>query len=247
MEIEKILENLGLSDKEAKVYLTLLKAGTISAYGVAVRSELKRPTVYFILDSLVKRGIVYLIPKTKKKVYRATPLEKLVQVAEEKIEKIKERLPEIQALAQNQTEKPQVLYFEGVGGVKELLNYRIKEMKGKETVGFFAKETGDTLKLFDNFDEYNHKLKELGVTARGIAPDDPTIKHFRKVDKEYGREIITLPRNKYSSNIAIEICKDLNFIKIYDFENLQALIIENQPITKTLGQVFELVWDSLRK
>jgi len=247
MELEEILQNLGLSDKEAKIYLSLLQRGTGSAHSLASASGLKRPTTYVILENLIDKKIVYLIPKTKKKLYRATPPERLVQLAEEKIQKVKEKLPEIQALSNNKTKKPQVLYFEGIGGINEVLNYRIKELKGKETVGFFARSTGDILKRFNNFDDYNNKLREMKVKARGIVPKDATVEHFRKTDKDFNREMITLPLSKYSSTVSMEICKDLDSIKILDFENLQALIIENEPIVKTLAEVFELVWNCQKK
>jgi len=243
MELEEILENLGLSDKEAKVYFALLKNGTGSAHSLAEASGLKRPTVYVILDNLISKKVAYLIPKTKKKLYRATPPERLIEIAEMKIEMVKKRLPEIQALARNKAKKPQVLYFEGVGGVNEAINYRVKEMKDKETTGFFARATGDTLERFNNFEEYNDKLRMLGVKARGIVPKSKTVEHFRKTDKDFNRDMIALPESKYSSTVSMEICRDLDWIKICDFENLQALIIENEPIVKTLAEVFELVWE----
>ena len=57
MEMEKIFENLGLTPKEAKVYMTLSGLGSSTAYLVAQRSGLKKPTTYVVLDSLIVRLI----------------------------------------------------------------------------------------------------------------------------------------------------------------------------------------------
>ncbi len=239
MEIEKILESLGLGEKDAKIYLALLQLGTASAYAVANESGLKRPTAYFILDELAQRGIVHVIADTKKKLFRASPPEELLRVAEERLQKAKKILPQIQAMAKK-AEKPQIFYFEGVAGIEEAMNYRIKDMAGKEIVGLFAKATGDTLKRFDNFRSYNNRLKSLKITERGIAPLDPTIASFREEDEEYGRQIKAVSQDKYSSTICVEIGEA--FVKFYDFENLQSLVIENTAIAKTMKETFEMAW-----
>jgi sugar-specific transcriptional regulator TrmB len=49
------LQEYGLSEKEAKVYLTILELGTNIASTIARRSEIKRVTVYTILDDLKKK------------------------------------------------------------------------------------------------------------------------------------------------------------------------------------------------
>ncbi len=46
--------------------------------------------------------------------------------------------------------------------------------------------------------------------------------------------------DEYSSDVAIEISN--NFVRFFDPVNLQALIIENPAIAKTMNEIFELVW-----
>ena len=55
---QKVLENLGLSEKEAQVYLSLIELGTGSVVQISKASQIKRPTTYLILDELKNRGIV---------------------------------------------------------------------------------------------------------------------------------------------------------------------------------------------
>ena len=56
MDIQEALRNFGLNDKEARVYVALLELGQTTAYAIAERSGLKRPTVYVILDDLRQKG-----------------------------------------------------------------------------------------------------------------------------------------------------------------------------------------------
>jgi hypothetical protein len=52
------LKKLGFSEREAQVYLTLLKVGPSPASTLASRVGMKRVTVYNVLDALRERGIV---------------------------------------------------------------------------------------------------------------------------------------------------------------------------------------------
>ncbi len=52
------LTKLGFSEKEAKIYLILLRNGPALASTLAARTGLKRVSVYSILDGLCSRGVV---------------------------------------------------------------------------------------------------------------------------------------------------------------------------------------------
>jgi HTH-type transcriptional regulator, sugar sensing transcriptional regulator len=238
---EEAIKALGFSEKEAKVYLALLEIGIGTVVSVANKARIKRPTAYIILDELISKGATFIVPQSKKKLYRAVPPQNIFELYEEKFEKAKRALPEIQAISKQESYKPQVLLYEGVEGVKEVLRYGIKRLIGKELKGFYAKAKPETLKTFDNFKAYNDSLKEKGIRVRGVAPKDSSLVYFREQDKTYGREIKEIPKEKYSADIAIDIGD--TFVRFFDPVNLQGLIIENKAITKTLGEIFEMIWE----
>lgn len=71
---EKILQELGLTEIEAKIYLASLELGTDTVLKIAKKAEVKRPTAYIALDSLFSKGFVskskkralpYMLPKTQ--------------------------------------------------------------------------------------------------------------------------------------------------------------------------------------
>ncbi len=55
---ENKLVQLGLSEKEAKLYLLLLQIGSSPVSALAKRAAVKRVTVYSVLEGLVERGLV---------------------------------------------------------------------------------------------------------------------------------------------------------------------------------------------
>lgn len=93
------LQNYGFSEKEAKVYLTVLELGTSIASTIARRSEIKRVTVYTILDDLKKKGIANETTKDDIKYYSVISPDILLKQLEQKYESFKEKVPELLSLA----------------------------------------------------------------------------------------------------------------------------------------------------
>ena len=92
------LQNYGFSEKEAKVYLTVLELGTSIASTIARRSEVKRVTVYSILDDLKRKGIVHETSKDEVKFYSVISPDTLLKQLEQKYEAFKEKVPELLAM-----------------------------------------------------------------------------------------------------------------------------------------------------
>lgn len=241
-KIEEALKNLGLNGKQVSVYLTLLQLGNTTAYKIAQKSGLKRPTVYVILEELRQKDLILKIPYPKKQIYSAKSPEGVVLEAKRKINEIASVLPELLALEKKEN-KPSVSYFDNINGIKELLNFGIEKLKDNELVGFNAHSEGITDEVKNIFREYNEKLKKMNVNIRGIVPDHPSLKEYREKDEKFGRKIKVVPFEKYSSGVSVDIGPD--FVKILMFNNLQGVLIENQNLATALRQIFEMQWNSI--
>ena len=241
MEIPEALQIIGLNEKESAVYTALLQIGKASAYSVAEKSGLKKPTTYVILDELIKKGLVQRVPRVRKQQYVALSPEQAFALAEEKLSLAKQKLPELLALTRGEATKVNALYFEGVNGIKQLMEYRIKEMKGQEMVGFWATDAHADPELTRYFkEEWGPKMNRLGITMRGVVPHDPVLKQYRETDAAFGREMKIVPEGQYSSEVAIDTVGDV--VRIQDYKNLQGIAIENADIAKTVREIFEMLW-----
>ncbi len=241
MEIKEALQIIGLNDKESAVYTALLQLGRASAYGVAQKSGLKKPTAYVILDELIKKGLVHKVPRVRKQLYVPQSPEQAFALAEEKLNLAKQKLPELLAMSKGEETKVSTLYFEGVKGIKQLMEYRSKELKGQEMVGFYATDKNADPELRKYFrEEWNEKNLRLGITMRGMVPNDPSIADFRATDTKYKREMKVVSPEQYSSEVAIDTVGDL--VRIQDYKNLQGVIIENKDVAKTVREIFEMTW-----
>ena len=242
MDIETALGGLGLNEKESKVYLALLQLGRVSAYSVAEKSGLKKPTTYVILENLIEKECVIRVPKTKKQLYLAEDPQKIVQDAQVRVEKAASMLPELEALTRKPSSKVNVMYFEGEQGVRHIFTHRLKEMRGQEAVGFFAYKAKEWSAGIKHFMEHGlfEAMQQENITIRAVAPEHPSLKFYRKTDTQYERTVKTLPKKDYSSKVSIDVLGDMT--RIYDYENSQGVLIENQSVAKAVKEIFEMVW-----
>ncbi len=198
------LQQLGLSENEASVYVALLGLGRASVQDIASEAGIKRPTTYLVLDELRKKGFVLKEPHTKRSLYTAKDPEEAIQERLLEINKAAKSIPELKAI-QKRMDTVNLLYFEGLSGMKTAFNYKMETLKGTSFVGFYAKADEVHNKEFLHFfDEWNNSLAVNNIAFRGIAPRDPSLDVFRKKDKQYGREVKMVPPEKYNSNISIE-------------------------------------------
>jgi sugar-specific transcriptional regulator TrmB len=241
MELLEALQTTGLNEKEAAVYTALLQLGRASAYSVSVKSGLKKPTTYVILEQLIEKGMAQRVPRVKKQLYFANSPETLFGVAEEKLSLAKKKLPELLAMTRGDETKVSTVFFEGMAGMKKLMEYGFKENEGKEMLGFWATDTNLPPQLVNYFkEEWAHELKKHSIHARGIAPKDPSLSPYRKADAEFNRNIKPILIKEYSSEVAVTVLGDT--VKIEDYKNLQGIAIENADVAKAFKQIFEMLW-----
>jgi len=239
MDHVKTLEVLGLNEKEAGVYLALVGLGKATAYAIAKRSGLKRPTVYLLLDQLRQKEVVLKIPNPKKQLFIAKDPSELWHIAEERLLSAQRGLREISALAYDRSDS-RILYFEGPKEVAELLHYRLDEMEGKEFVGFYAYVDNGSKEMIRSIDNYNDTLRNLKIRTRGVVPDHPSLINYRNNDANYLREMKVVPSEEYSSRMMIDAGH--TFVRFLSFVDQQGIVIDNPHVAKSFRQIFEMTW-----
>ncbi|MBU4360895.1 helix-turn-helix domain-containing protein, partial [Patescibacteria group bacterium] len=87
---QKVLQDIGLSELEAKVYLATLELGNTSVMQIAKKAEVKRPTCYLSLDNLFEKGFVTKIQKKSTTLYSAEKPGILLNKFKEKVDNFKD-------------------------------------------------------------------------------------------------------------------------------------------------------------
>lgn len=247
MQHVELLQNLGLNEKEAKCYLALLPLNRATAYMVALRSGLKKPTAYVVLENLVNKGFVLKIPHQDKTKYIAKSPKECFVIAREKINAVQEALPELMAMQKEDDERVSIAYFEGMEGIEEMYDRMIKIMKQKPAQernisGFYAHEQDTSEMLQDYWKNLNERFAKNSIRRSAITTKHETLEGFLELEtlKKYGIRIKPLAQADYSSNISIEIYD--NYTHIVSHRHLQGILIENPDIADVMSQIFHLVW-----
>jgi sugar-specific transcriptional regulator TrmB len=129
---ERQLEMLGLSDKEARLYMAALELETFSVFEIAAKCGIKRPTCYLILDELTKRGLFSMVVNKKHKLYKIESPTAFIRQAKNNLNYAEQIVPSLLAKVSEDKEKPKMKYYFGEKGIQnvydDLLTVRSKMM-----------------------------------------------------------------------------------------------------------------------
>lgn len=247
--LTKKFAKLGLSKKEAEVYLALLRCGKCTGYQISKKSKIDRSTIYFILDELRKKDLVLIVPHATKNIYVAKDPRLIVEEKKQNIADIEDEMPGLLALA-TMDEKPNMLYYEGFDGFRQAYEYGnayILNHDIREVYGMMAYSPDKLTKEYsDLFDELYEELGDAGVRYQALVPLEPgknPNKHAAKFEKKYGWEVKHISTKKYSSKVSIEVAGAM--VRIMSRQKEQGIIIENEDIARSLGQIFKMHWHIL--
>ena len=117
MDINGVLQELGLTDKEINTYLKLIELGKTSVQRLSEITGINRVTLYSILESLIKKGMAgSTIIESSKHFYTIDP-DKILEQLEERKKRFKEIIPILKEKIQTIGLKPEVQFYEGVKGI----------------------------------------------------------------------------------------------------------------------------------
>ncbi len=236
--LTKILENIGLNAKEAKVYLATLKIGSNPVSKIAAKAKINRVTTYDIIEKLTKKGLISSFTRAKVKYFTATDPEVVITDFQRKVGQLKNVLPDLQRLS-GETVHPRVRYFEGFDGIRHI--YEDTLTSKSEILNYGNSE--EIRKHWPSYDEdYVAKRAEKKIFLKGITLDDGYGRKVVQNNTDYHREIRLIPKDKFDFSNEIHIYDDKVAIISYKDE-LIGMIIESPEIANTQRSIFSMVWE----
>src|SRR3989344_7004419 len=112
------LEKIGLSKKEAKVYLSLLKLKLAPVTKISEESGVDRTQTYDILQNLIEKGLASYILKNNTRNFSPSNPDQILQDIQEKEKEFKLILPSLKQLFVQEHDKTSVEIFKGIEGLK---------------------------------------------------------------------------------------------------------------------------------
>lgn len=127
--IEELFTRLGLSSKEAAVYMALAESGQSAATVLSKRTKIPRATLYAVLESLVENGLVTKESSAATTHFRANSPEAFTRLIQHQRDEVEERgraakqLTEVLSsyMKETQYEIPKFQLFEGKASIETML------------------------------------------------------------------------------------------------------------------------------
>jgi len=241
LHIEK-LQEFGLTEKEARVYLAALQLGSATAEQISKLAEVNRSTTYVQIEQMMQRGLMSTHEEGKKTMFTAESPEHLKRIYQKRVEDLQNEVkafdrfvPELQRLYDSAGERPVVRFFQGKEG---LITMRNEVLKAKEKKMLIASSHDHMTEVFtwDELMQYSEKRAKKNITPRVIytktGDDIPVVPpiELRRVDKDdypFESEVYI-----YDNTVALA--------SLHGY--ISGVIIENKAIAKSMKTLYELAW-----
>lgn len=247
MSVQTTLKQLGLSDKEIRVYLALLHDGPSSVRTLATAAEVNRGTTYDILKTLIKRGLVSYYHQDTHQYFLAEDPEKLngflrdrIQELEESKHDVEKIIPELKSVYDRAEDKPVVKYYQGSKGVRTVLNDVLDVMSEAEDREYYVYSASDIRQhLYEGFPNFAKERVKRKIKCKVIAVGSG--------GQLWGMdERRWLSKTEGSPTYMIIYHKKLCLISLDKHGQPIAMIVSDPGLYQTNKMIFEQLWKTLK-
>jgi sugar-specific transcriptional regulator TrmB len=234
------LENIGLTNAEIKVYLTLLEIGQTKVGSIIEKSDLQSSVVHNAIHKLQDKGLISYIKKGQIKHYKATDPNNFMDFIEEKKKNFQKILPELLLKQKLAKERNEAEVYIGFKGIMNMLLEIIKDAKKGEEFYFFTADFEQMNEKIQNFfRKYDPKRKARGIIVKGIVP--LKLKHL--FEDRIKRKIYQI---KYTEQVIpphMGIFQDKIFMFTWG-EKPAGYLIYSKQLADRYKQFFNSIWNN---
>jgi len=244
-QLTSTLEEIGLTENEAKVYYAALNLGPTTILKIAKSAELKRTTCYSVIESLKRKGLMNIQIEGFKKKFLAEDPQKLEVMVEAKRKKLHMLLPEFSALYNLEGGEGVIKYYEGLEAIKGVYEGLIRDVK-----------PGDDYLVLSNLDQWiNHdrehfmdflyRRAKLPIKIRMLFMDTPLAHEWKNMEKNFNSKVGILPPGRHlTTNLVITPQR----VFIHQVTPpLIGIAIENKSAIRMHKEMYEIIWDSVNR
>lgn len=239
-----VLEELGLSQNEAKIYEGLLDVGRASVPAISLKIGVHKRNVYDIIPKLLKRGLIYQIVGSKESVYAPVSPRKLSDLVWEKEARLKSILPQLNRQFRRASTEEAVYVYKGVEGFKNYLRDILAV--GEDVVFCGAKGGWFDAGLQTYIQKFLAQAKRQNIHYRHIF--DAEVKTLAPdLLKRLGKPYRFLPKRS-STTGAFDVFGDhivtfsgLTLKRIT--EDVTLVVIVNRELADCYRTWFQFIWD----
>lgn len=241
----QILEQGGLEDKQARVYLAALELGAATVTQIARKSRVERVNTYYVLDQLIQKGLVSISQRKNGSVYMAASPKSFVKKAELNLDQLTSALPQFLAIENSNSHRPVISFYEGKEGMAQALDDMIQTMEKvpiaqREICEYLSVESA-AKSIYDLQLDFMRRRIQKKIRLRWILPNTPMAQSYVETAKESYREVRLVPPNRFPLHTEMNIYGNkINMLAEKGAEG--GVIIEHPELAQTQREIFELAW-----
>ncbi len=236
------LRGIGFSESEINIYLALLKKGEAKAHDIAKQTGIPRTTIYGLLNGMIAKGIASSIVKEQATYFQAVDPQVIIRSWDEKRKQFQDIVPELLAIATSMGEPASVVKYEGVQGIKSILQDMLREEKPIDHYGDLASLMNVLPYAFPSYIKERVKRK---IPIRVICKEEKEHGSLLQNSKKEFRELRFVPQAYgFTSNIFIYAEKVA--IMNIKHEPFTGIVITNKDFVNTQENFFALLWNKLK-
>ncbi|MFH1917291.1 MAG: helix-turn-helix domain-containing protein [Nanoarchaeota archaeon] len=247
----ELLEKVGLTHSEVKVYLALLELGSSTVGPITDKAKVASSKTYELLSKLMEKGLATTYKEGRTNYYKAVDPNRLKDYLQEREHTFKEQkkeifelIPSLELRFKEHVADTEVEVFKGYKGVANVFREMIRTLnKGDD---FLVSGGGDTptanphTKLF--YEKIHRERSEKGIILRIIFSEAR-----RKSLKKMALFPHTIPRYlPFGTPSTINIYKDTTLLIVMS-PSPAAIRIKDKSITSSYRAYFEEMWKQAKK
>jgi len=240
----RLLEEIGLTEGETKVYLALLRLGETKTGPLAREAEVSSSKVYKILDRLMKKGLAGHATKGKIKYFTAVEPRRILEYMDQKELELKKKREQVEGiipkleLERSMAKKPEAVVYGGFKAVTNFFRNILDDLKRGEEYCVLGATYGEVPGLRSFFYNYHSQRAKKGIKVKMLANYE-TRGNLEEATQRTA-EIKYLPQ-QFVSNMQITFYKNRAFITLWTKSPTGFLIIDEEAV-KSFKSYFNAFW-----
>lgn len=244
-DIKSFLTSMGLSEKEANLYLCSLRMGSQTVSTLSNKSGMPRSTVGFIFEELMAKGLATKQMRDHVAYFSVVPPEMLESILLQRQSEIRKQLTDFKELLpvlagfQNRQLIPKVSYYQGLESLCRAIDH---SCSADETVFFVSSHENMHPQIQEHIEQFYIPKSRKQIHKNKIILSDSKVSrsYIKKAEGVYDEVIFVDPlKNPFKLTVAIH-GNFVDFIS-YDPTDLSGVVIENYLIAEHMRAIFNVL------
>mgnify|MGYP001585549278 CR=1 FL=1 len=241
---QELLQKIGLSLNESRVYEALLQTGESNVNTISIKSKVHRRNVYDSINKLIEKGLASETFVKGERLFKPTDPERLKEIIKERETALDTFLPEMKQLYSSVEPEAEAYLFRGVEGVKNYLQLILQEKQPVYFIGAKAMWLDPRLKHY--LPHFDKERKALGIKFMHLF-DYEVREQKPEILKLVGKPYKFLPKN-YSSPTMVDIFGDyvVTFVGAKPgqlYEEPLMFVMKSKLLADGYRKFFQFMWD----